>query len=75
MYSVKASLFSLCNGTLVSGSGITFAYLFFSSAPGGSSSIFAETCGIPANSSLIALTSLQKDESPAKFRGWEGMAL
>lgn len=75
MYSVEASLFSFCNCTLVSGSGITFAYLFFTSAPGGNSSIFPETWGIPANSSLIALTSLQKDESPAKFRGWEGMAL
>lgn len=75
MYSVKVSLFNFCSGTLVSGSGITFAYLFFSSAPGGSSSILAETCGIPENSSLMALTSVQKDESPAKFRGCDGMAL
>lgn len=75
MYSVRGSLLIFWRSTLVSGSGITFAYLFFTSAPAGSSSIFAETCGIPANSSLIALMSLQKDESPAKFNGWDGIAL
>uniref|UniRef100_A0A224Y4G8 Secreted protein n=1 Tax=Panstrongylus lignarius TaxID=156445 RepID=A0A224Y4G8_9HEMI len=55
------------NVTLVSGSGITLAYLFLTSAPGGSSSGFTVTTGIRVYSSSSFVISLTAFASPAKF--------
>lgn len=73
MYDFRESVLSFtCSCTLVSGSGITFAYRFLLSASDGSSSDFTVIIGIWLNSSFKASRSLLKFASPAKFTEWEG---
>lgn len=73
IYAFRESVPSFtCSCTLVSGSGITFAYRFLLSASGGSSSDFTVIIGIWLNSSFKASRSLLKFASPAKFTECEG---
>lgn len=56
--------------TLVSGRGITLAYLFLISQPSGSSLVLAVTCGISSNSAFISSKLVANFANAGKFKGW-----